>query len=186
MAKEQDRRARTRDAVLQAFATLALERRYDRIGIADLIATTGIGRSTFYEHFAGKHDVLLATLEPVLLALANAASGRASVPVVRMMLDHVWGQRAWSRVILDSAAAPRLRRRLAEMIEGRLAIENHPARPLSLPAIGAAAGQLAMLRSWLAGEVSCSADHLARQILTFGPIIRMDDAVIKDAKTISS
>lgn len=154
---------RTRDSILDAFVGLSLDRRYDRIRTSDLIAASGVGRSTFYEHFRSKDEVLLAAIEPLLLPLANAALGRASTAQVRAMLDHVWGQRALGRVILNSRAALRLQRRLAALIEARLA--NGGTVPPAMQAVATAAGQLAMLRMWLAGDVSCSSDALAREMI---------------------
>jgi AcrR family transcriptional regulator len=166
MANQQDRRSvRTRDLVLRAFLSLVFERRYDEIAVADVIAAAGIGRSTFYEHFRDKDDVLLAAITPILLPLANAASGRAGIVVLRPMLTHLWEQRALARILLDSAAGPKLRKELATLIASRLAREDCGTIPVALPATAAAAGQLAMLRMWLAGEVSCSVDNLARQLV---------------------
>jgi len=157
---------RTRESILQAFARLGLERRYDAITTSDLIAASGIGRSTFYEHFHGKDDVLLAAMEPLLLTLANAQAGRASRAQVRAMLDHAWEQRALGRIILNSRTADRLQRNLAHMIEMRLH-DDGPV-PRRVRATGAAAAQLAILRVWLAGEAACSADALARQMMRPG------------------
>lgn len=159
--------ANTRESVFRAFIQLLFDRRYDNIRTIDLIAEAGIGRSTFYEHFRSKDDVLLATFDPVLLPLANAASGRASPAALRMMLEHVWERRALGRIILDSSAAPKLRRKLAVMIEQRLAIEGGGLLPLALPAAAAAAGQLTIMRMWVAGEVSCKIDDLAHQLMAF-------------------
>lgn len=168
---EQDRRAvRTRSAVVRAFVRLVFERRYDQIRAVDLAVAAGIGRSTFYEHFRGKDDVLLAAIEPILVPLANAASGRVSRAALRMMLEHVWERRALGRLIFDSTAAPRLRQRLAAMIETRMTIEGYGPAPLALPASAAAAGQLAILRMWVAGEISCSVDGLAGQFMAFSAL----------------
>lgn len=162
-----DRRARrTRDLILQAFVRLVLDRRYDRIKISDLIAAAGVGRSTFYEHFRSKDDVLLAALDPLFLPIANAAVGRGTKAHLRATLDHVWEQRALGRVVLNSRAAIKLQRKLAAMIEARLENEYAPIPPAML-AMSAAAGQLTMLRMWISGEGSCSSDALARQIIAF-------------------
>ena len=67
---------RSRKSVVSAFAQLSADHRYDDIRVGDLVATAGIGRSTFYEHFRGKDDVLLEAMEPILLALASAVAGR--------------------------------------------------------------------------------------------------------------
>jgi AcrR family transcriptional regulator len=162
-----DPRARaTRDAILRAFVQLVLDRRYDAIRTADLIAGSGVGRSTFYEHFRSKDEVLLAAIEPLFLPLASAAAGRASKAQLRAMLDHFWQQRALGRVILDSRAGPKLQRKLAAMIEARLDDNRRDGVPPAMLATCIAAGQLAMLRMWIGGEASCSSDALARQILS--------------------
>jgi AcrR family transcriptional regulator len=167
----QDRRIpRTRNAVVRAFVGLIFDRRNVSIRTAHVIAAAGIGRSTFYEHFRDKDDLLLAAIDPILLPLANAASGRAGVVVVRMMLGHLWDQRALGRIILNSTAAPKLRQRLAAMIAVRLEIEGYGPGRLALPAMAAAAGQLAMLRMWVAGEATCSIDDLARQLTAFAKL----------------
>lgn len=161
-----DRRVRrTREAILRAFAALALARRYDTIRVADLIAAAGIGRATFYEHFRGKDAVLLEAMEPVLLPLAGAATGRASRVQVRAMLEHLWERRGLARAVLAGTSGTKLQRRLAAMIEARLdAPAGHDA-PAAIPAAAAAAAQLAMLRMWVAGEASCPADALAGRML---------------------
>jgi AcrR family transcriptional regulator len=171
-----DRRARqTRESILGAFARLAFERRYEAIRIADLIAAAGVGRATFYEHFRGKDELALAAMEPILLPLAGAATGRANQVQVRSILDHIWQQRAAGRAILNSAAEKKLKRRLAAMIEARLEAAAPETAPASMVAMGAAAAQLAMLRIWIAGEVSCSTDILARQMIECSKFVRAKD-----------
>lgn len=162
--------AHTRKSIFGAFLHLLFDRRYDTIRTIDLINQAGIGRSTFYEHFSSKDEVLLATFDPVLLPLANAASGRASRAALSMMLEHVWERRALGRIILDSSAAPKLRRRLAAMIEQRLALEHGDSFSLALPAAAAAVGQLTILRMWVAGEVSCKIDDLVHQLMAFAQL----------------
>jgi AcrR family transcriptional regulator len=159
------RARRTRDAILAAFVGLVFERRYDTIRIADLTAAAGIGRATFYEHFRGKEEVLLAAMEPILLPLASAASGRASPAQLRAMLDHVWQKRAVARIVLNGGTGARLQRRLAAMIAARLAPPRADAAPTAMLAAAAAAAQFAMLRLWVAGEVPCPAQALADAML---------------------
>ena len=101
---------RTRETILQAFVRLALDCRYDQLRTSDLIAASGVSRSTFYEHFRSKDEVLLVAMDPLLLPIANAAAGRGARAHLRSMLEHVWDQRALGRVILDSRAATRLQR----------------------------------------------------------------------------
>ncbi|MBC9033438.1 helix-turn-helix transcriptional regulator [Sphingomonas sp. JC676] len=160
-----DRRvSRTHAAILDAFVRLLFARRYASIRTGDLVAEADIGRSTFYEHFRNKDDVLLAALDPIFLPLASAAVGRASLAYLRMTLEHIWEQRMLGRVIFDPPLIPKLQRKLATMIEARLDESASGAVPPALVASGIAAAQLAILRMWLAGEASCTVDALARHL----------------------
>lgn len=168
MATSPDPRAqRTRQAILDAFVRLIFERRYDAISTADLIASAGVGRATFYEHFRGKEAVLEEVMTPILLPLANAATGRASPAMVRGTLDHIWERRGIGRMVLGGAAASRLQRRLAVMIALRLP-DVVDGAPKELLAGAIAAAQLMMLRMWIGGEISCPADVLAGRIAACG------------------
>ena len=160
---------RTRTAVLGAFVRLVFERRYDSIRTAHLIAEADIGRSTFYEHFRNKDEVLIAVIDPIFVPLADAAAGSGNLLQLRMMLDHVWEQRALSRVIFDPGRLPKLQRKLAAMIDERLGGTTPAAVPRELIAAAAAAGQLAMLRMWLVGEVACPAAALAHHLMNDSP-----------------
>ncbi|RHW17900.1 TetR/AcrR family transcriptional regulator [Sphingomonas gilva] len=161
------RAQRTRQAILDTFVHLVFERRYDAIRTADIIAAADIGRATFYEHFPGKEAVLIEVMTPILLPIANAAVGRAGPAMVRATLEHVWERRAVGRAILGGAPANRLQRRLAAMIALRLP-DDAGGAPKDLVAGAIAAAQLAMLRMWIGGEVSCPADILAERIAACG------------------
>lgn len=160
-----DRRTqRTRKAISDAFLGLLFSRRYSAIRTADVIDAAGIGRSTFYEHFRNKDDVLVAVIEPLFAPLADAATRRGKLGSVQFMLDHVWEQRAAARLLFEPPMALKLQRKLAAMIEARLPnADDGP--PPALVAMGAAAGMLAMLRMWLAGEVACPSETLARRLV---------------------
>jgi len=151
-------------AIVDAFSALVFERRYDAIRVSALIARAGVGKSTFYEHFRSKDDVLLATMRPVLLALATAASGRAARSYIRATVEHLWEQRSTGRRIMDSVAAPIIQRRLAKTIAAHgQAVDACCGTPIF--AIGIAAAQLAMLRSWLAGHVAVTIDGMTDQLM---------------------
>lgn len=161
------RTGRTRDAIVSAFRALALVQRYDAIRVTDLIATAGIGRATFYEHFRGKDAVLLAAMEPILDPMARAALGRPVEAHLRATLDHVWQQRMVGRIILDSTAGRKLQHHLAGMIATGL--DDGPA---ALPAAAIAAAQFAMLRLWLGGAAPCTPQALVRQMMACARIAR--------------
>lgn len=161
--QETDRRIRrTRAAISDAFVQLMFSRRYDAIRTADVIAGAGVGRSTFYEHFRNKDDVLVAVIDPLFIPLAEAAAGRGDLCRLQAMLEHLWEQRALGRMLFAPALLDKLQRKLAAMIAARLEAGEGPVAPVALVAMGEAAGQLAMLRQWMTGEASCPAADLAR------------------------
>lgn len=162
---------RTRAAILASFLRLVLERRYDAIRIADLVAEAGVGKATFYEHFRSKSDVLIAAMEPVLLALSTAASGRAARSYVKAMVSHLWERRSTGRTILNSSTAPVIQRRLAEMVRLHIERTGKVGIAPSIRATGIAAAQIAMLRSWLTGEASCSADEITDRMIDCSRLI---------------
>ncbi|OYW34904.1 MAG: hypothetical protein B7Z42_16035, partial [Brevundimonas sp. 12-68-7] len=74
-AHDLDRRSqRTRKAIFEAFTRLMFARRYSAIRTTDLIEAAGVGRSTFYEHFRNKDDVLVWAIDPVFEPLADAGA----------------------------------------------------------------------------------------------------------------
>ena len=158
------RKARTREAVLEAMRQLLLTRRYGAIRAGELIARADVGRSTFYEHFRSKDEVLAALIDPLFSPLADAAAGRGNVHAVEAALAHLWEQRAAARGLLEAPPGPRLARKLAGMIAERLGDRTTEAPP-ALAAAGAAAATLAMLRAWLAGEAACRPVDLAREMV---------------------
>lgn len=154
----------TETAITDAFHALALGKRYEAIRVVDIISHAGVGKSTFYEHFSGKDDVLLSAMQPILLTLATAASGRAARSYVRPVIEHLWERRSVARPIIDSTAASILQRRLAD------AIARHGGRwagagDTPLFAVGIAAAQLSMLRCWLAGHVTATVDMMTDQLI---------------------
>lgn len=154
----------TEAAIIDAFIGLALERRYDAIRVADLIARAGVGKSTFYEHFRGKDTVLLAAMQPILLALATAASGRAARSYIRSVVEHLWERRSVGRPIMDSTTAPIIQRCLADAIAAR-GVEEDGVTNAALIAVGIASAQLAMLRYWLGGRVAATIDEMTDQLI---------------------
>lgn len=156
--------SRSEIAIVEAFHALAIKQRYGAIRVTDIINRAGVGKSTFYDHFRGKDDVLLTALRPILVALATAASGRAARSYFRSVIEHLWERRAFVRPILDATAASILQRRLADAIamHGGSQFDAKGVPPF---AIGIAAAQLAMLRCWLAGHGAASVDAMTEQLM---------------------
>ena len=106
-----DRRAtRTRRALLNAFVGLILERRYDEISVAAIIARADVGRSTFYEHFRGKDDLLHESMNWLLVMIADAAGPAPNPDQLAFAVAHFWQNRRLARVVFSPPIAATERR----------------------------------------------------------------------------
>lgn len=52
------RRQKTRTAILDAFSDLLGEVGYSKMTVADILERAGVGRTTFYDNFSGKDELL--------------------------------------------------------------------------------------------------------------------------------
>lgn len=68
-------KAAVRDALFAATSELLLARGYDRTTLSDITSLAGIARTTFYEYFASKEDLLAAYVEESLPALLDDLFG---------------------------------------------------------------------------------------------------------------
>lgn len=166
--------AHTRQKIVDAFTALALRHRYAAIRMSDILTQAGVGKSTFYEHFRGKDDVLVDAMQPVILALATAASRRAARLYVREMVKHLWDRRSIGRALLDSSSAPIVQRSLAAAIVPHAIRAGLSCDAAQLTARGIAAAHLAMLRSWLAGETPSTIDTMTDRLIACSHLMSVD------------
>lgn len=168
------RASRTRATIVDAFTALALKQRYDAIRVSDLISRAGIGKSTFYEHFRSKDDVLLDAIQPVILALATAASGRAARSYVRAMVAHLWDRRSVVRPLMDPTPTSVVQRSLTDAIKPHVARAGFSESQSSILATGIAAAQLAIMRCWLAGQATATVDDMTDSLIAWSRLLQMD------------
>lgn len=159
---------RTREALLGAFSSLVQERRYDEIRVHDVVLDAGVGRSTFYEHFRGKEDLLLESLHGILDVLARAIDG-GDDECLESVLRHFWEVRPQARYFFSGPPArdtgPRIARELASRIEARLASRpGRPGIPAPLLSLQVAEAELALVRGWLAEVGQATPRELADAI----------------------
>jgi len=69
----QEGRAQVRAAILRTARELIEERSFSRLGINDLMAGTGMGRTAFYRYFDDQESVLLALLDEAVEDLQAAS-----------------------------------------------------------------------------------------------------------------
>jgi AcrR family transcriptional regulator len=160
---EDPRRRRTRQDLMAAFFSLVLSQRYHEIRVGDVLARSGVSRSTFYEHFRNKDELLAASLEGPFQTLANLVGGQADVNKVRAILDHFWQNRALARSLFQGAALRIVRYTLVMHVENTLspAQRSRLRIPVRLAAHGLADGLFSPVVAWLLGDAKCSAQELA-------------------------
>lgn len=150
----------TRDRLRQAFIELFFAGDYDAIAIADIAARAGVGRSTLYEHFRGKEDLLRDTVRYPLRGLAASVDG--DIAAVRGSLDHFWANRGRSTAVRHESTRRAVARVLADLIGERLAA----VAPASRRATGAlvAEAQMGAIHAWLRGDLALPAADFARAL----------------------
>lgn len=156
------RRSRTRQAIRSAFFGMVLERRYYEIKIDDIIEQAGIARSTFYEHFKSKDELLADSLEGPFARLANLVDGSGTKQALVDILEHFWENRGMARGIFTGAIRKKVAATLAGMIQKKLAKQITDKKlPLPLISIQLSEMMLTPIAAWLLGQGTCSAEVLA-------------------------
>lgn len=155
IAKNLDRRAqKTRQALLDAFLGLVLTRPYDEIGVAAIAARAGVGRSTLYEHFAGKHALLSTSLAFPFGTLANTVCAPDNTQQLTALLEHFRQNRALAREVFTGPMRRHSMAVLVQLIRERLRAERGATWlvPQRLAAIQLAEALLAPAVAWVLDE----------------------------------
>jgi AcrR family transcriptional regulator len=134
-----------RDAILAAFRDIMLERGYDGVRVLDVVERSGVARSTFYEHFQSREDLLLDSMRGPLRMLAQLAGPTPDTGKTTAALEHFAENRELAKSVLDGQSATAVRRLLAETISE--AARRHVRFPEA-----AAGAQLAVIAAWLQGH----------------------------------
>lgn len=146
-----------------AFNRLVLTKGYAAFSAADVAGQANVGRSTFYEHYRGKEDILAQSLLPILAPLADTCVADRTDPALLAAVEHFWTNRRHTRALLTGRARDVVVRQLALLIGERLA-RTAPMRSL-LPAPIAAAhlanGQIAIIDAWVTGQHGSTATAIA-------------------------
>ncbi|QKW12590.1 TetR/AcrR family transcriptional regulator [Verrucosispora sp. NA02020] len=123
--------ARTRTSLQEALLALARERPLDEIAVGDITGRAGINRSTFYQHYDDKEQLLTAALKS---AVDRASAGihttrrdplvPGTAPEMRLYLEHIAANATVYRQVLQSnrssIVAAALRERIEELITSGL------------------------------------------------------------------
>lgn len=158
------RTARTRAAIVDAYNHLVMHRRQDSIRVSDIVAHANVGRSTFYEHYAGADAVFMEAVARPLALLADAVTGAADADGLAPLLHHFWDNRQRAREMLGGRQGERIARLLADLIEARLPSDAGFLIPERFVALQLGEGAMAPIRGWLMAEAPCPPEALADAI----------------------
>ena len=167
MTTEENRsQSKARTALIAAFNQLVLAKPYAEFHISDVIKLADVSRSTFYEHFRSKDDILRLCLTHVLGPLAKAGFSGSDLEQLEMVLEHFQEFEEQTSVYLNGPAATVVTQRLAELIEPLLDAERDPstAFPNRLLASQIAASTIGLVASWMNHSPRETADCIARQL----------------------
>lgn len=85
-----DRRVlKTRRALVVTMVALVHEKGYRGFSVSELLERADVGRSTFYNHYRGKDELLLRSFADMIRTLDRHLEGRERLFPVRELFDHV-------------------------------------------------------------------------------------------------
>lgn len=169
--KATDRRAgRTRRALSEAVMKVAPRAGFDAMSVEDLAAEANVGRSTFYAHYAGKHDFLIESWRGMVGMCARSgreAADDSKVLPSRAYLHHVAAAGDFARSLLRSqgyaaargARIDHLARMAADTLETlHPALDAGARRDIGVMLASALEG---LVEAWVAGGLHGTADAKA-------------------------
>jgi AcrR family transcriptional regulator len=164
-----DRRVqRTRNALVLALLALMAERGWDEIDVMTLCERANVGRSTFYQHFSNKEELLktgFAGLKSGLLAhAANAPAESGPLGFVPALVAHMHDTREVFRALLVRRSGHYVQDRFRELLIELILSGEPPARASQWQVVARAhylAGALFEMLVWWLGS---NRPHHAREI----------------------
>lgn len=166
-----DRRiARTRDALMSAFVELVLSEGYAPLTVDRIAAKANVGRSTFYLHYTGKEDMLKRSLTRPSSFLVSVIGQNAAPGQLIGILNHFAEQRRVNHIFFVEPIRPLWVKRLAEMIEPRLArlvrlTRGRPLLPLPLIAMELAEAEIGLIVGWLNAKPVARTEAVAEALI---------------------
>lgn len=132
---------------------MLLEQGYDALRIGAVAERANVGRSTLYEHYRTKQDLLEATLDAPFSVLAELVLPGCATDRVIGLLQHFRQNQQVARVLLSWQTRPVLSQVLSALILRRLPDNGAPAPvPLAMTARQIADAQLAVVECWVLGR----------------------------------
>ena len=160
----------TRAALRNALLALIVERGWDAIGIRDVCERAGVGRSTFYTHFADKEELLFSGFEDLRRMLRGSAARAGPLGFVRGLIDHVDQNKRMFRALIGRRASQlairHLLRVVEELLRSDLAAVLRPER-LEAAVHFLAGGLVELLVWWVEARSPLAADEIESRFRGF-------------------
>ena len=157
------RSERSRAAILRGFVDLIFRDGFENVSVQAIVAQAGIARSTFYEHFSGKEEVLCASMAQFFEVLAECVSREDQPAQLTHVLGHFWENRRLTDAIFAGTPRRIIALSLSEMIEARLR-GRRLLLPHRLASIHLAQAQLALVEGWLRGRAFARVEEVATAV----------------------
>jgi len=163
------RTARTRNALSNAFADLVMSKSYDSISVNEIIEKAEIGRSTFYQHYSSKDDILASSLQGPMSVIAKCTLPNTNTRKLEGVMQHFWDKRQFARLILVGSS----RKRVIDVLnaENEQCLDKYyrsrnkrPRIPTSLAAAAISEAQITLVICWLTGKASCSLKDITQAV----------------------
>ena len=162
MQKRRDVRVkRTHERLGMAMMELVRQKPMDDITVQEVLDRAGVGRSTFYDHFRDKDDLLFSQFDMFLEMFSTMLSVRkdASMRIVPIteMFEHIGQQKKFYRSMADSGrlndfydlAQDYFTRGIERRLREFKGPAKLPARELRTRSVALAGSLLTLLRWWM-------------------------------------
>lgn len=163
--------ARTRRSLHAAVLGLSRELGVEQVTVAAVAQVAGINRSTFYQHFADKDELLVDALDQAVgdLGIPSAAPNGEMPSELNSYLQHVADNADIYRSILGDHGSPlvvaQLQRKLMNITIASIeAAGSNPFGdlPLDVLAAGISGAAIGVVRQWLSMDPLPDAESAAR------------------------
>ena len=167
--------ARSQQQLRDALLALTLEHGWDAVSVRQICQRAGVGRSTFYAHFADREDLLLGAFQGEHIA-PRPQSTHQPLAFVHPLVEHVAQHRALYNVLAGSSCERALRRRflwvVSDIIESELAVRAAASVQRAAAVRFLAGAYVETLTSWLEVRNPIPAQEIERLLREFSaPVI---------------
>jgi AcrR family transcriptional regulator len=169
--------ARTRSSLHEALLGLCRESDYASVSISDITDAAGLNRSTFYQHYADKEELLADALDSFveqaaaqIEAKALNAPGADPREMIHKFVEHVRENAPLYRTILGPTGSPamvaQLRGRVMALALNGLGMAptGSVKVPLNIAAASIAGSFISIVREWLNMKPLPTADRVTEWI----------------------